>query len=93
MDPKALFLAAIVGFLGLVAAADAQQATPSTAPAPPADDPDQIICKSMPPPTGTRLGGGRECHTKREWDQQLKESQEAVAHAEQKGLMGSGSGR
>ena len=28
---------------------------------------DQVICKTQPPPTGTRLGSQRVCKTQREW--------------------------
>jgi hypothetical protein len=59
------------------ASADAQALSQATTPASatPAqsttmsggDDPDQIVCKDMPARTGSRIGGGRECHTQREW--------------------------
>jgi hypothetical protein len=84
---------AIVSTLGILALSGAALAQTASAPSqPPQDDPDQIICKVTPPPTGTRLGGGRECHTKREWDQQKKDSQDATSHAQQMGLMGSPAG-
>ena len=85
-------LAGFVISLALCASAAAQQATvPATQP--PAEDPDQIICKTSPPPTGTRLGGGRECHTKREWDDQQKLNQQALQDAQTKGLEGNPGGR
>lgn len=37
---------------------------------------DEIVCRNEPPHTGTRLGGGRECHTVREWNQRERESQD-----------------
>jgi hypothetical protein len=49
----------------------AQSATPA------ATDPDadKVVCKSMDPPTGSRLGSRRECHTQREWDQRTRDDQ------------------
>lgn len=91
MKLKQLASVILIGSLGLSAVATAQQANTPTASAP-ADDPDQIICKSTPPPTGTRLGGGRECHTKKEWDQRQKDAEDAVMHGQQIGHMGSGPG-
>jgi hypothetical protein len=32
-----------------------------------ASDLDTVICKNLPPPTGTRLGARRICDTKRRW--------------------------
>jgi hypothetical protein len=34
-----------------------------------------MICKTMAPPTGTRLGGRRECQTRHDWDMQEIEAQ------------------
>jgi hypothetical protein len=36
---------------------------------------DEIVCRSSPPATGTRLGGGRECHTVRQWNEREREDQ------------------
>jgi hypothetical protein len=84
---------AIVSMVGILALSGGALAQTTSAPAqPPQDDPDQIVCKETPPPTGTRLGAMRECHTKRDWDQRQKDSQSAAAHAEQMGLMGSPAG-
>lgn len=33
-----------------------------------ANDPDEVICKYEPPPTGSRLGKRRICATRSEWD-------------------------
>jgi len=46
---------------------------------------DEIVCKSQPPATGTRLGGGRECHTVREWNQREKEAQDLTRQEERTG--------
>jgi len=39
---------------------------------------DEIVCRNEAPATGTRLGGGRECHTVREWNQRERESQDVT---------------
>lgn len=39
---------------------------------------DEVICRMSPPTTGTRLGGGRECHARREWDQRTRDAQDAT---------------
>ena len=68
------------------AAANAQAAPAATQPAAAApaapvaeassqSDLNEIVCKSLPPATGTRLGGGRECHTVREWNERQREDQ------------------
>ena len=36
----------------------------------------EIVCRSVPAPTGTRLGGGRECHSVREWNDIERQSQD-----------------
>ena len=51
---------------------------------------DAIVCKNMPPKVGSRLGGGRECHTQREWDRVEKESQDLTRRQEQTGYTGPG---
>lgn len=47
---------------------------------------DEIVCKSSPPPTGSRLGGGRECHSQREWDAREKEAQKQLQDKQMHGL-------
>ena len=72
-----------------VQAMPSMQATPATAPAAEATattvrndrDPMKVVCRSVRPPTGTRLGGrGRErvCQTQGDWDQQREEAQAAA---------------
>ncbi len=67
----------------LPAAAFADSAQAQDASQSPANNPDEIVCKITAPPTGTRLGGGRECHTQREWDQRTKDSQAALLRQQQ----------
>ena len=47
---------------------------------------DEIVCKNEPATTGSRLGGGRECHTVREWNQRQKEAQDITRMQERTGL-------
>jgi hypothetical protein len=43
---------------------------------------DEVVCTISPPATGTRLGGGRECHTEREWKRRQQESQDITRKAQ-----------
>jgi hypothetical protein len=64
------------------ATAQSAQATapvaPSTASADAGVNLDDIVCRNSPPATGTRLGGGRECHTVRQWNEREREDQELL---------------
>jgi hypothetical protein len=53
---------------------------------------DEIVCKQRPPKTGSRLGGGRECHTVRQWNQWQIDSQNALMHQQQMGNIQMGRG-
>jgi hypothetical protein len=50
------------------------------------DNLDQIVCKTSPPQTGSRLGGSRECHTAREWKVRQQQSQDMLAHSQSLGM-------
>jgi len=54
----------------------------------PADDPNQIICETMGASSGSRIGGARECHTKKEWDMRRQEHQRALISQQNHALMG-----
>jgi len=62
-------------------AAAAQQSAESTA------NLDEVVCKDQAPATGTRLGGGRECHSVREWNRREREAQELTRHQERGGMV------
>ena len=47
---------------------------------------DEIVCRSSPPPTGSRLGGGRECHTVRQWNEREREDQRMVQQQQSVGV-------
>jgi hypothetical protein len=53
---------------------------------PRADNLDEIVCKTSPPETGTRLGGSRECHTVRDWNTRQKNAQAVLAHDQSLGM-------
>jgi hypothetical protein len=71
--------------------AKAPQAAPATAGSI-ASDPDEIVCLMTPPRTGSRIGGSRECHTRRDWDRHRKESQAILSGMQMRGLQGATSG-
>ncbi len=53
----------------------------------PANDPNRIVCKSGPPPTGTRLPGARVCKTQQQWDQERQDAQDELNRIQvQRGL-------
>lgn len=43
------------------------------------DDGNQIVCKTMAPSTGTRLGTRRICQTQKQWDAQMQQDQKALS--------------
>lgn len=70
--------------------APAPTAPPAQAAAPASDSSavnlDEIVCRNQPPTTGSRLGGGRECHTVREWNQREREAQDITRHQQMTGF-------
>lgn len=77
----------------VVAAVPTTTAPVTVAPTPAASDPaDTIICRNIPPPLGTRIGGRRECATRREWQFQEDMARGMVHDAQIKPAMNPGSG-
>jgi hypothetical protein len=63
---------------GSAAMADAAPPPPAPAAATQAEkssDLDKMVCRTMQPATGTRIGARRECRTQREWDDIREQSQ------------------
>lgn len=90
MRKFALMLVSTAGLmvLGNVAAlADGAQATtdPTQAAAATTGDPDKIVCRSMDPPTGSRLGSRRECKTQKEWDDIQRQARQQTEHQQSNG--------
>lgn len=71
------------------AQAPAAQAPQAMATASSGNSSDEVVCRMSPPATGSRLGGARECHTQREWDNRMREAQAMVASSQGHGLGGS----
>ncbi len=84
MHKLALALVSTVGLTVFASAAlaDAAPAAPAPAAATPANqsDLDKTVCRTMPPPTGSRLGTRRECRTQREWDDIRLQSEKETTH-------------
>jgi len=53
---------------------------------------DEMICQISAPMTGTRLGGGRECHTRRDWDRRQHDAQLLVQKKQSLGFVWSPTG-
>jgi hypothetical protein len=49
---------------------------------------DEIVCRSSPPATGSRLGGGRECHTVRQWNERERNDQRLLQMQQNVGMAG-----
>ena len=93
----ALLFSATVVLAPAIAAAQATSAPAAPASSAASDTPvattdssavnlDAVVCKNEPPTTGTRLGGGRECHTVREWNERQRESQDATRREQSTGF-------
>jgi hypothetical protein len=66
-------------------AAAAQETVTITAPRT-VDNLDQVVCKTSPPETGSRIGGSRECHTERQWKVRQQQAQDMLAHTQNLGM-------
>jgi hypothetical protein len=82
---KLVFVAMVLGGAMAASGAWAQATTPTATPvvqAAPAEDPNEIVCKSGEPTVGTRLPSQRQCHTRKQWAQIQEDSQREL-HAQQ----------
>ena len=52
---------------------------------------DEIVCRAVAAPTGTRLGGGRECHSVRQWNDLERQSQDLTRQNQTRGFKAKGS--
>jgi hypothetical protein len=68
--------------------AGTQNATQSTAPSDSstASVDDRMVCRSMAPETGTRIGTRRVCHTQAQWDAISREDQTKTNQIQQHGF-------
>ncbi|MBV8800749.1 MAG: hypothetical protein JO208_13190 [Alphaproteobacteria bacterium] len=73
----------IVAMVGSASFALAQQTTApvtaATTPSAESSDLDRVVCHTGAAPTGTRLGGTRECHTQRQWDAMRQQEQQSLS--------------
>ena len=58
--------------------------TPALTPPKHGNDPNTVICK-WTEELGTRLGGGKVCMTRAQWDQQTRDSQDGLADSVNRG--------
>lgn len=70
-------LMALLG-LALVVAGPALAADSAGAQTP-KQNPNAMICKSLPPATGTRIGGRRICKTQAQWDRDRQRAQDSLS--------------
>jgi len=63
-------------------AAPATTTTTTTASA----DPNEVVCKAMAAPTGTRLGSRRICHTNAQWDDIRRQDEQNTAQMQNNGF-------
>jgi hypothetical protein len=76
---------------GFAAAATLLLAGQSLAAEQPATNPnsgDELICRKVPPQAGTRLGGTRECHTRREWEQRRHDDRQMTEDSQRRDSRG-----
>lgn len=64
-------------------AAAAAASVPAASAAQADADANRIVCRSLPAPTGSRLGGGRECHSQHDWDAMRQRAQDTVLQKQQ----------
>jgi hypothetical protein len=51
-------------------------------------DLNEVICKMVPPPIGSRLGGGKVCATRRAWEERRKRDRELTEDAQGRNMRG-----
>lgn len=61
----------------------ATAAAPAVEPSKP--DSKEAVCKKMPAPTGTRLGGRTICHTQAQWDDMQRNTQRSIQDLQVRG--------
>lgn len=84
---RTIVVAAAAAFLVSTSAFAADDAT-----APAASDRNEVVCKSLAPNTGTRLGARKTCLTRAEWEERTQRDQEHVRQTQGTGLMGAPEG-
>ncbi|MEJ0044395.1 MAG: hypothetical protein WDM81_20190 [Rhizomicrobium sp.] len=90
-DPAPAPAAPAVTAPGTVAAPGTVTAPGAVAAIPADPDADKVICKDLPPPTGSRLGGRRVCLTKAVWQDMARVGQDNVGRMQRGGVSGGSS--
>ncbi|HEY0300594.1 MAG TPA: hypothetical protein VGC36_04650 [Rhizomicrobium sp.] len=62
-------------------------ASTTPAPADAVSDPSKIVCKTLPPLTGSRIGNRRICQSRGEWEAQEHQHQQDLAHEQERGAL------
>jgi hypothetical protein len=73
----------------LFLAAPALAAEETPAPAPTTNSRDVVVCKRVPPATGTRFGATKVCRTQGQWDDQRAEDRAMTERAQEGDSRGS----
>ncbi|HUJ03774.1 MAG TPA: hypothetical protein VLW75_09070 [Rhizomicrobium sp.] len=74
-------IAAALFLAGPAFAADTGQQSDQAKP-----DPNEIICRAGEPTTGSLLPGPRVCHTRKEWDDMQRQTQDGVSQMQVKSM-------
>lgn len=89
---RSIVLVSVFSLMAPLGAAIAENPAPASGTATAqTGDPDQVICRTGPPPIGSRIGATRECHTQREWDR-MRQEQRRIIETHQT-VIGGGSGQ
>ena len=77
---------AIAAAFGVARAEEPQSQPPANAAdsAPP-DDKDPIVCRTFPPPLGSRIGERKICHKLSEWNRMQQQTQDSLRQVEKAG--------
>lgn len=85
MRARIMFTAIVLASASIGANAFADPGQSDGAAQPAGSDPNQIVCKTTSAPVGSRLGGGRVCLPRHEWDDRTKQAQDALVHQQLSG--------
>ncbi len=88
---RIMVVAAIcLGTIGVAAHAEAQDSATQMATEDATSAVNEIICRRIPPPTGSRIGARRICKTQHEWDLINREARDVVEEAQFRSKFGTG---
>jgi hypothetical protein len=73
-------------FFAAFPAGAAKMTAPNAAAAAAGTDPDQVVCVQTQAPTGSRVGGGLQCHTVKEWADLQRNGADQLNNVSRSGL-------